>query len=341
MKRLERAWYDGGDAVWVQALRPLSAAFAALAARRRRRYASGRQPVYRAPVPVIVVGNISVGGTGKTPLVIWLARALKAGGWKPGIVSRGVGARVAVYPHVVDSGGSAREAGDEALLIARNARCPVVIAPDRPAAVRKLLDCHDCDVVLSDDGLQHYALARDIEIAVVDGARGLGNFRCLPAGPLREPAARLREVDFVICNGPTARQLPVSCLRMDLAPLHLCNLATGERRPLPHGGEGEAAALQPVHAVAGIGNPARFFNSLKACGFGIIAHGYPDHHAFRDRDIAFDDGYDIVMTEKDAVKCLAFATQRHWYLKVEAVLPDHFLPALLERLRNSTVSLQR
>ncbi len=325
MKFLVDAWY--ARARWPMLLYPAGLLFAWLARRRRAAFLSGRRQIYRAPVPVIVVGNISVGGTGKTPLVIALARALRDAGYRPGIVSRGHGARARGFPLVVRADHEAREVGDEPLLLARSSGCPVVIDPDRPAAVRLLLSQFDCNVVLSDDGLQHYAMARDIEIAVIDGARGLGNGLPLPAGPLREPPSRLAQVDFVVSNGePRGPGIPQGATVMGLEPRQLHNMVSEALRPL-----GDVAGRQ-VHAVAGIGNPERFFATLGQLGFAIIAHAFADHHDFTPEDLRFDDDLDIVMTEKDAVKCQPFASARCWVLKVEASLPQVFLDSLMERL---------
>lgn len=368
MKNLARAWY-GPPSAWLRALLPLSWLFRRLAQRRRQQYRSGQRPLYRAPVPVIIVGNISVGGTGKTPLVAWLAKRFQEQGLRPGIVSRGYGSRAPAYPYDVRPDSPPSEAGDEALLLARNSACPVVIAPDRGAAARHLLASHPCDLLISDDGLQHYALARDIEIAVIDGQRGLGNAWLLPAGPLREPRERLLEVDFIVSNGAIPEDVEAFLLRrgpgsihsgfarttparpptvealeaqeaqealfqvheMQLRPLSLINLKTGERKA-PQG-QG-----RQVHAVAGIGNPQRFFDTLQSCDFAIIPAIFSDHHAFQAQDLAFPDDLNIVMTEKDAVKCQPFADARCWYLKVEATLPQSFFTALLSKLNDCSAN---
>lgn len=332
---LEKAWYR--SAPWLLLLAPLSKLFGFLAARRRRQFEIGRRTIYRAPVPVVVVGNITVGGTGKTPLTIALAEKLMGAGFNPGIVSRGYGSRSPNFPLTVTADTDVSLSGDEALLLARHLNCPVVIDPDRPAACRKLLkDFPDCNVILSDDGLQHYALARDIEIAVLDGARGLGNGFLLPAGPLREPKRRLEEVDYVVINGDADNSLAPHGYTMQLEETELVSLASGE-----HWAVTDINSGQTVHAVAGIGNPRRFFDSLSACGFAIIAHAFPDHHVFRQEDIRFDDGLEVIMTEKDAVKCLDFCQspdapgccQNCWYLKVAAHLPEEFFNTLLDRLK--------
>lgn len=322
--RLTRRWY--GRPGWLWLLWPLEGLYRAVAALRRLAYRRGWRAGWRAPVPVLVVGNIAVGGTGKTPVVIALCEALRAAGWRPGIVSRGYGANPPAFPHLVDSAGSADAAGDEPLLLARRSGCPVVIAPDRARAVRELLSRHPCDVVICDDGLQHYALARDIEVAVIDGARGLGNRHCLPVGPLREPPARLAAVDAVLINGGTG--VAGQGHRFELRPTALVQLATGRR---------VAAADWPpeqrrVHAVAGIGNPGRFFATLRALGLAVEEHPKPDHHRFTAGDFRFDTALPVVMTEKDAVKCTGLQDERLWYLAVDAALPDSLLRAITGKL---------
>jgi len=306
---LVNAWYS--DARWIVLLAPLSWLYRRVAQRRRRAYSTGRRTPWRAPVPVVVVGNIAVGGTGKTPLVIWLARWLAARGFHPGIVSRGYGGRGTRRPLTVTAEGDPEQAGDEAPLLARRSGCPVVVCADRPAAVRHLLDTTDCDIVVTDDGLQHYALARDVEIAVVDGGRGLGNGRCLPAGPLREPPERLSQVDLVVVNGdPGAWPGSVA---MDLRPVAFVDLASGESlAPADF-----ARRFPDVHAVAGIGNPDRFARTLEAAGVHAEVYAYPDHHTFTGAELEFDDDRPVVVTEKDAVKLLRLDVPMGcWYLQV-------------------------
>lgn len=322
--RLERLWYARSPLSLV--LAPLGWLFCALAVLRRQAYRRGLCRVQRMPVPVIVVGNITVGGTGKTPLVAWLVRFLRRAGYTPGIVSRGYGGTAQAWPQAVDADSDPALAGDEAVLLARLVGCPVMVDPDRAAAARALLARHACDIIVSDDGLQHYGLGRDIEIAVVDGARRFGNGRCLPAGPLREPRGRLRSVDFVVVNGSAAGNGQYA---MHLAERHARNLADeAVERPL------ESFRDIEVHAVAGIGNPARFFSRLCTLGLRIKEHAFPDHHAYQARDLDFGDGRPVLMTEKDAVKCRRFAQAHFWYVPVEAQLDESFgerLLTLLER----------
>ena len=309
------AWY--GKAAWLKLLTPLAYIYRQMG-RLRKRWHEQRAR-WQPPVPVIVVGNIAVGGTGKSPLVIALAQHLLAAGHRPGIVSRGYGGRSRHHPLEVTPGSDVQETGDEPLMIYRRTDVPVVIDPDRVAAAKHLLSRHDCDVVLSDDGLQHYALSRDIEIAVVDGALGLGNGKCLPAGPLREPPSRLDSVDLVVVNG-TAK-LPVKyrtrpSINMQMKAVRLINLETDEVR------SPESLVGENLHAVAGISNPERFFATLTDLGCMIVPHQFPDHHDYIATDVTFNDHWPVVMTEKDAVKIgnLLLPGGYFWYLEVDACL---------------------
>jgi tetraacyldisaccharide 4'-kinase len=311
-------------------LLPVAALFAAIAALRRLAYRCRLLRNEQAGVPVIVVGNITAGGTGKTPLVLWLAQFLAARGRQPGIISRGYGA-ARTDPRAVPVDGAARDYGDEPCLLARRAACPVWVGINRAATARALRAAHpEIDVIISDDGLQHYRLARDIEIAVIDGARGLGNGWPLPAGPLREPASRLAEVDAVIINGDDAA---------GIAQRHpqamTMRLAGNEFRKLlnpAHAADAAHFRRQRVHAVAGIGNPQRFFKHLQQLGLECATHAFPDHHAYRPQDIDFPDADSIVMTQKDAVKCEPFATGRHWALVVTAEPDERLGDMILARL---------
>ena len=324
--RLVDAWY--GDAAWIKIFAPLSYLYRQIM-RWRKRWLEGRNQ-WQSPVPVVVVGNISVGGTGKSPLVIALVNHLLSRGYRPGVVSRGYRGKSRQYPLEVTAGSRAGEVGDEPLMIFRRTAVPVVVDPDRVAAAQYLLSEHECDVVVSDDGLQHYALPRDIEIAVIDGARGFGNGLCLPAGPQREPLSRLRDVDLVVINGE--RELPRGCqaratMSMDVKPTRLVNLKTGETRTP------ESLSGKPVHAVAGISNPERFFDSLSTMGCMISPHQFPDHHAFRAADVNFDDDQLVVMTEKDAVKLdsLSLVGDHYWYLEVNACFDSEVIDSVLEK----------
>lgn len=302
---LEARWYASQPAPL--ALRPFAALYGAISRARAERLRAQAQHV---GVPVIVVGNISIGGTGKTPFTIWLVERLREWGWRPGVVSRGYGGRAPRYPYEVPINDDPALCGDEPLLIAQRAGCPVVVDPDRVAAARQLIARGNVDIIISDDGLQHLRLARDLEICLIDGRRGLGNGALLPAGPLREPPSRLQSVDLVVVNGEGASQ--PGALRMSLqtaAPLRL--------------NDGAVRALadfrgQRVHAVAGIGDPSRFFAGLTAAGMEVVPHAFADHHAYRPEDLAFGDGLPVLMTEKDAVKCRAFADARLWAVPVAA-----------------------
>lgn len=317
----ERLWYSKHPLSL--ALLPLSYLFCAIAWLRRRLFAWGWKSSYRAPVPVIIVGNISVGGTGKTPFVIWLAQTLREQGYRPGIISRGYGGQAESWPQPVTADSDPRLVGDEPVLIAQHSGCPMQVGPKRQASIERLLAEHDCDLIISDDGLQHYALQRDIEIVLVDGARGFGNQRCLPAGPLREPVRRLREVDFVVSkNDPQAE------IAMRFPLTDLCAVNNPQQRLALSELHG-----QRVHALAGVGNPESFFQILRAQGLEVIPHRFADHHAYQASDILFADDLPVLMTEKDAIKCRAFAQARHWFLPIQAQLPEGFKDALLARLR--------
>jgi tetraacyldisaccharide 4'-kinase len=318
---------------WVSALLyPVSLLFRATVAARRAAYRSGVLKSTRVSVPVIVVGNIGVGGAGKTPLTLWLAEFLSRHGRRPGIVSRGHGGSI-TGPHAVAPHDDPARVGDEPLLLARRSACPVWIGRDRVAAARSLLEANPaCDTLLSDDGLQHYRMRREVELIVIDGARGLGNGWMLPAGPLREPPSRLHEADAVVVNGePHASALHPRTFAMRVEGVTFHNLRDPQRVVGPEYFRGRA-----VHAVAGIGHPPRFFAHLRSLGIEFEAHAFRDHHAFTPRDIAFAGADAILMTEKDAVKCAAFASDECWALRVDAV-PDAALGAfVLTRLRQGT-----
>lgn len=291
----------------------------------RRQHVKKKAQQWTAPVPVIVVGNITLGGTGKTPLVIWLVEYLTQAGYRPGVVSRGYKAKPPHFPWSVKATDSAECAGDEPLMITRRTGCPLVIAPDRCHGVKVLIEQHGCDLIISDDGLQHVQLGRDIELVVVDGARGLGNGHCLPAGPLREPADRLESVDFVISNGKLQDSRITSECQMQLQPVEFC---TFDGRSLPL----DSFCDEQVDAVAGIGNPQRFFNSLSALGCQVVPHEFCDHHKYQLSQLQFNTDFTLLTTEKDAVKLAQFTLPNAAWLKVEAKLPDTFETTLLARL---------
>jgi tetraacyldisaccharide 4'-kinase len=326
-ERLIATWYTPGITPLAATLAPISFLFSAVAGARRTLFRAGLLHVTRLPVPVIVVGNISVGGTGKTPFTIALATALASRGYHPGIVSRGYGGRGGV-PVPVTAESVAAEVGDEPMLLAARTHLPVWVGRDRVDAGRRLLAAHhECDVLIADDGLQHYALARDIEIALIDGNRGFGNGLLLPAGPLRESPARLASVDAVV---RLAGELPPArgeyAMRLTGDEFVRVNAPRNVADAKSFRGDG-------VHAVAGIGNPARFFAQLRSLGIVAVEHAFPDHHRFTRADLGFASASAILMTEKDAVKCAEFADERFWMLPVSAHVDQSLLQMIEEKLR--------
>ncbi|MCV2219078.1 tetraacyldisaccharide 4'-kinase [Thauera sp. Sel9] len=313
-------------------LQPLSWLFGALARRRRRT----TRPE-RLPVPVIVVGNIAVGGSGKTPVVQWLVARLSAAGRRPGIVSRGHGGRIEGVA-AVPADGDPAVYGDEPVLLAASCACPLVVGRDRPAAARELLRLHpECDVIVADDGMQHYRLGRDVEIAVVDPAT-LGNGLLLPAGPLREPVGRLAEVDVVIAHGTLPPALVAALGGVPIFPMQLRGGALRALGAPQRTLELEALRGRRVHAVAGIGRPQRFFEQLETAGLVVLRHPFPDHHAFTPPDLAFAETLPILMTAKDAVKCRAFAPDDCWEFPVEAQIGSGAAERILEKLEHGRTS---
>jgi tetraacyldisaccharide 4'-kinase len=317
-ERLQSAWYGAAPAPWWTG--PLSWLYGAITGLRRALYRAGILRSTRLTVPVIVIGNLSVGGTGKTPLTIALAEGLRERGYTPGVVSRGYGGTQKL-PLLLDASAEPSQVGDEPCLI-RTSGVPVAVGRNRPAAAKLLIDA-GCDIVIADDGLQHYALARDLEICVIDGVRRFGNGRLLPAGPLREPMSRLQKVDYRVCNGGAVAPGDIA---MELHGGMARALVDDHVQPLAD------FAGQTVHAIAAIGNPARFFASLRAQGLQVIEHPFPDHHAFVPNDFPFD-GKPVLMTEKDAVKCRTFAQAHWWSVPVRAVLPKAFFDDIDARLR--------
>ena len=305
-------------------LAPLGWLVALFAMLRLGTYRAGLRRTWRVGCPVIVIGNLSVGGTGKTPLVIGIAKFLAARGLRVGVVCRGYRGVSSRWPRKVRPDSDPARVGDEAVVLARRTGVPVAAGPNRIGAGRILFRRSKCDVIVIDDGLQHLRLARDVEIVVVDGMRWHGNGRCIPAGPLREPLGRLSTVDLVVVNGASRH----GELEMQLADGDAVSLVDSEQtRPLDsfHG--------TTVHAVCGIGHPERFFRSLEDRGIGVTRHPFPDHHPFRPPDIDFGDDTPVLMTEKDAVKCERFADARHWYVPVETVLSDELELRLVNVLR--------
>jgi len=322
---LPRCWYSGCSLRFL--LAPLAALFFLAVVLRRMAYRSGVLMTVILPVPVIVVGNITAGGTGKTPLTLKLVEWLREAGYRPGVVSRGYGGRDAGVQAVVRDSDPAG-CGDEPVLIAKRAGCPVWIGRQRAEAARQMLANHpEVDVVIADDGLQHYALGRDVEVAVVDGKRGFGNGWPLPAGPLREPRSRLDRVDAVVVNGGVAEVLhmtaPVFAMQLVSAGLR------GVRDPLRQARPDDLLG-QRVQALAGIGNPERFFDQLRRLGLDAAPHVFPDHHDYTPSDLPAGT---LVMTEKDAVKCAAFAPDDAWYLMVDAEVEAGLKELVLDRLK--------
>lgn len=321
---IERIW-SGRSPLWVL-LWPLSVLYGAITALIRFSFQRGWRKSWRAPVPVVVVGNLTAGGNGKTPVVIWLVEALQQRGLRVGVISRGYGGKADHYPLQVTAATATEQAGDEPVLIAQRTGAPVAVAPRRREAIDVLLKHHELDLIVTDDGLQHYALQRDREIVVVDGVRRFGNGWWLPAGPMRERASRLKTVDAVIVNGgePQAGEIA-----MQLHPGRATHLLSGEQRPL--------SSFHNVVAMAGIGHPPRFFNTLKQQGLTPVAEiAFADHHAYSEEELSrlLQPEQMLLMTEKDAVKCRAFAQPSWWYLPVDAQLHAEAATLLLKDIEN-------
>lgn len=306
---LNAIWYGNHPLRW--ALYPFSLIFHWVSSLRRYGLCRWRQKNFS--VPVIVVGNISTGGVGKTPLVIAIANQLVADGLRVGIVSRGYKAQSSYFPRLINDCDTALEVGDEPLLMAQKTGCPVVIDPDRSAAVEFLLRQCAVHIIISDDGLQHYRMGRQCEIAVIDGQRGLGNGFCLPAGPLRESARRLQQVDFIMVNqGAWPGAEPMT---LEIEGLyHIASGVKTDPETLAH----------PIIAMAGIGNPMRFYTTLSSLGLVFETKNFPDHHCFSESDFTTMKSHSIIMTEKDAIKCRAFAPENSYYLAVKVLISDAF-----------------
>lgn len=324
---------------WIAySLRPFEMIFRCCAALRREMYRLNLLKVTKFPVPVIVVGNIYIGGTGKTPVVIALVEALKQAGYHPGVVSRGYKAKCDFFPHIVSVNDPASMVGDEPLVIARRTQSPVVIAPKRVHAVATLLENFpSCNVIVTDDGLQHYALHRDIEMAVLDADRHFGNGFCLPAGPLREPVSRLKTVDYVITNGVTEYE---NTFKITIKPHELINCLDPNKRESV-----DFFKKRLVHAVSGIGSPQRFYQTLQSLGLIFSENTFADHHSYVKEDFDHLKDNPIIMTEKDAVKCQGFATESMWYLPITAEIPkellDHLFVDLKKSLKDSRIRTLR
>jgi tetraacyldisaccharide 4'-kinase len=307
--RVDSYWYHKNLITWL--LLPLAGLFYGISLTRKLLFKIGVLKSFKLPVPVIVVGNISVGGTGKTPLIIELCKQLIKKGLKPGVISRGYRGQSKTWPVDVGQCQDALLSGDEPQIIYRQTACPVVVSADRVAAAHYLLKHYHCDVILSDDGLQHYRLRRDYEIAVVDHERQFGNRLCLPAGPLREPVSRLKSVDMVISNSGEDDDSSFTVMADQL--VSLVGAKSSDLSVFKH---------HHVHAVAGIGNPQRFFKLLKQAQIDYIPHIFPDHYVFQAKDLQFNDELAVLMTEKDAVKCNKFAMKYYWYLPINIRLSD-------------------
>jgi len=318
---INRIWYDDVPPPWW--LRLLSHLYRLLLFLEKLSFRCGFRRSVKLPVPIVVVGNITVGGTGKTPLVIALVEKLRNCGWKPGVISRGYGG-TEKGPYLLDNQSEPRTVGDEPCLIYQQTQVPVAIGRNRVAVARLLLDETDVDVIIADDGLQHWQLIGNVEICVLDGQRRFGNGKLFPAGPLRESIDRLENIDFIICNGGQAqnREIP-----MRLTGDQAINLFNPKiYRPL------RDFSGQKIHAFAGIGHPERFLQHLISYELDVNFYSFPDHYAFCEKDIRFNDDSPVFMTEKDAVKCRRFAGTEHWYMPVRAKLPDVFYESIFKIL---------
>lgn len=313
-------WYNPKP--WGNILWPFSKLFGYLVKLRKYFYERNIFKSYHASVPVIIVGNLTVGGTGKTPLVLYLAQLLTQNGFRPGIVSRGykgeVKSVVLVSPY-----SNPRVVSDEAVLLASRAKCPVIVAKKRAVGVEQIVRHNKVNIIISDDGLQHYGLQRDIEIVVIDGDRRFGNGHSLPMGPLRETTDRLETVDLVVTNGGSTAKENEHTMRIVCDEVYSLSHPDKTRKI-------EDFIGKPVHAIAGIGYPQRFFQQLRDLGIIVIPHPFPDHYEFSPADVAFADQLPVIMTEKDAVKCKHFANSKHWVAAISVVLPDGFDDAVLQ-----------
>jgi tetraacyldisaccharide 4'-kinase len=323
---IQAAWAKKGVFFYL-VLVPLSWLFAAITALRRLGYKHGLLKSYKLPVPVIIVGNINVGGSGKTPVTIWLVNQLKQHGYKPAVISRGYGGSATQATSVTPASLSSI-VGDEPVLIASRSQCPVWVGTNRVQVANELLKMHpECDVIISDDGLQHYRLKRDIEIAVVDASYSEKNARLLPAGQLREPVNRLNTVDAVICNGACNEKISVSTYQMQLVGQQFYNLKDSKTIASADDFKGKS-----INALAGIGKPERFFAHLRNLGLNFASVSFEDHYAFTAEDLAKIDCDALLMTEKDAVKCKPFAKSHYWVLPVAASIDAALMPIVLDKL---------
>ena len=311
---IEKVWYSKN--IFSLLLSPLSLIYISIIYLRHILYQLGLISITKINAPTIVIGNIVAGGTGKTPLVIWLAKHFKDKGFLPGIVSRGYGGTYLSNIELVKPTSNPLLVGDEPVIIARNTNCPVVVAKKRAKGAKELVEKYNCNIIFCDDGMQHYSLARDIEIAVIDGQRRFGNNYCFPAGPLREPKSRMSKADLIVSkyNARTCEH------KMDYTYHQLVSLnELSKTIPISdlHG--------MTVHAIAGINNPDHFFSYLRSHKLELIIHKFPDHYSYTEDDVKFDDNFPVVMTEKDAVKCLNYSSDKHWYIPISAELSKSFV----------------
>ncbi|TMX51007.1 tetraacyldisaccharide 4'-kinase [Vibrio alginolyticus] len=323
---IEKIWFKNHPIKYLlwPLLWPLSLLFGTISKSKRKQYQTGRKQAYNAPIPVVVVGNITAGGNGKTPVVVWLVEQLQQMGFKPGVVSRGYGAKAPAYPLVLKEDTPAKHCGDEPKLIHRRTGAPVAVDPVRSNAVKALLDL-DVDIIITDDGLQHYALGRDIELVIVDGNRRFGNESLIPLGPLREGIERLKEVDFIITNGGQAHTGEIA---MALAPSKAINLKTKQHV--------DVSELKDLVAFAGIGHPPRFFHTLNSMDADVkVTKGFADHQDFDQQELEAlaQQGTNVIMTEKDAVKCSHYAQDNWWYLPVSAQFESNDAEQILNRIK--------
>ena len=334
MRLIEKVWFKKHQAKYwlVPLLLPITGVFYLLSSARRLAFSLGLLKSYKIEKPVIVVGNIGIGGNGKTPVVVYLVELTKEQGFKPGVISRGYGGNAENYPYLLDESSTTSQAGDEPILIYQRCHVPVVVGADRVANAQMLIK-QGCNIIISDDGLQHYRLERDLEIVVIDGKRLFGNGLLLPAGPLREGTWRLQQADLVIYNGSISRHSTVlndESLLMTLAASELIHIKTGEKISLVS----FLKRWQAVNAIAGIGDPQRFFDTLQTLGFNLVKQqGFIDHKDFTTDDFnQFKTDLPLLMTEKDAVKCQAFAPENWWCLPVNAQFSEQDERALLQCL---------
>ncbi len=323
MRWYEKIWYGKDDSLPVSILQPISVVYQWIISFRQWLYQKKILKIHTVSKPVIVVGNLTVGGTGKTPLVIALALWLKERGERPGIISRGYGKKGKNLSLHVTEDSKASDVGDEPLVIAHRTQCPVIVDANRVRGSQRLIQEFNCTIIISDDGLQHTALARDVEILVIDGSRGFGNNHLLPAGPLREPANRAEKVDIIVSNGS---EIPNGfCMNYEYGGItNLLNSSLALEKE---------NASEEVFAFAGVGNPQRFFDELDKRGFKSRKHAFPDHYDFDPTDFAFTEKTSVIMTEKDAVKCHAFTQSNWWYLPITARLPSAFWECLELKLK--------